>query len=164
MLRVLMETGCASASRSFRDLLPHPTQQLCAPRVRRRRRLTQYSLPGRLVGDLDRTCNGGSRQLTGAFLHPLASLSAFLEQHFPDRCVDHGPSSAWLRISKSCFRAFLVQKTRSLTTCDKRRVTILLLYQNTALTRKLCCTSVKFSIYHHITITQTPQLRAVNRA
>src|SRR5262249_740349 len=99
MLRLTMKTGSASASRSFRGLLPHPTQQLCTLRVRRRRRLTQHSLPGRLVGDLDRTCNGGSRQLTGAFLHPLASASAFLEQRFPDRCVDHGPCSAPLELT-----------------------------------------------------------------
>src|SRR5262249_32678923 len=44
-------------------------------------------------------CNGGSRQLTGAFLHPLASASAFLEQRFPDRCVDHGPCSAPLELT-----------------------------------------------------------------
>src|SRR5262245_23810807 len=54
--------------------------------------LTQ-TLASRLLARryLGRTCNSGSRQLTGAFLHPLASLSAFLERHFPDRCVDHGP-------------------------------------------------------------------------
>jgi hypothetical protein len=34
----------------FRGSLPHPTQPLCTLRVRRRRRLTQHSLPGGLLG------------------------------------------------------------------------------------------------------------------
>ena len=50
MLRSTMKTVSAPASRSFRGSLPHPTQQLCTLRVRRRRRLTQHSPPGGLLG------------------------------------------------------------------------------------------------------------------
>src|SRR5262249_23712713 len=45
MLRSTMKTVSAPASSSFRGSLPHPTQPLCTLRVRRRRRLTQHSLP-----------------------------------------------------------------------------------------------------------------------
>ena len=50
MLRSTMKTVSAPASSSFRGSLPHPTQPLCSLRVRRRRRLTQHSLPGDLLG------------------------------------------------------------------------------------------------------------------
>src|SRR5262245_57057455 len=50
MLRSTMKTVSAPASRSFRGSLPHPTHPLCTLRVRRRRRLTQHSLPGGLLG------------------------------------------------------------------------------------------------------------------
>src|ERR1700720_3755640 len=50
MLRSTMKTVSAPASSSFRGSLPHPTQPLCTLRVRRRRRLTQHSLPGGLLG------------------------------------------------------------------------------------------------------------------
>ena len=49
MLRSTMKTVSAPASSSFRGSLPHPTQPLCTLRVRRRRRLTQHSLPGGLL-------------------------------------------------------------------------------------------------------------------
>ena len=49
MLRSTMRTVSAPASSSFRGSLPHPTQPLCTLRVRRRRRLTQHSLPGGLL-------------------------------------------------------------------------------------------------------------------
>ena len=50
MLRSTIRTVSAPASSSFRGSLPHPTQPLCTLRVRRRRRLTQHSLPGGLLG------------------------------------------------------------------------------------------------------------------
>src|SRR6266581_5266200 len=50
MLRSTMKTVSAPPSSSFRGSLPHPTQPLCTLRVRRRRRLTQHSLPGGLLG------------------------------------------------------------------------------------------------------------------
>jgi hypothetical protein len=50
MLRSTMKTVSAPASSSFRGSLPHPTQPLCTLRVRRRRRLTQHSLPGGSLG------------------------------------------------------------------------------------------------------------------
>src|SRR5215204_6071029 len=50
VLRSTMKTVSAPASRSFRGSLPHPTHPLCTLRVRRRRRLTQHSLPGGLLG------------------------------------------------------------------------------------------------------------------
>src|SRR6476661_1074977 len=53
MLRSTMKTVSAPTSSSFRGSLPHPTQPLCTLRVRRRRRLTQHSLPGGLL-DLTR--------------------------------------------------------------------------------------------------------------
>src|SRR6516225_5050035 len=59
MLRSTMNTVSAPAISSFRGSIPHPTHRLCTLRVRRRRRLTQHSLPGgplRLY--LGRTCTG----------------------------------------------------------------------------------------------------------
>ena len=50
MLRSTMKTVSAPAISSFRGSLPHPTHALCTLRVRRRRRLTQHSLPGGLLG------------------------------------------------------------------------------------------------------------------
>src|SRR4249919_1121734 len=50
VLRSTMKTVSAPASSSFRGSLPHPTQPLCTLRVRRRRRLTQHSLPGGSLG------------------------------------------------------------------------------------------------------------------
>jgi hypothetical protein len=55
MLRSTIMTVSAPAISSFRGSLPHPTQPLCTLRVRRRRRLTQHSLPG---GLLDPTWTG----------------------------------------------------------------------------------------------------------
>jgi hypothetical protein len=49
VLRSTISTVSAPASSSFRGSLPHPTQPLCTLRVRRRRRLTQHSLPGGLL-------------------------------------------------------------------------------------------------------------------
>src|SRR5262249_58102112 len=64
MLRSTMKTVSAPASSSFRGSLPHPTQPLCTLRVRRRRRLTQHSLPGGpLRPYLGRTRTGSSHQL-----------------------------------------------------------------------------------------------------
>ena len=50
MLRSTISTVSAPASSSFRGSITHPTQPLCTLRVRRRRRLTQHSLPGGLLG------------------------------------------------------------------------------------------------------------------
>jgi hypothetical protein len=75
MLRSTMKTVSAPASRSFRGSLPHPTHSLCTLRVRRHRRLTQHSLPGRpataLPGpDLHRLI---APAWPGAFLHSITS-------------------------------------------------------------------------------------------
>src|SRR4249919_2983310 len=59
MLRSTIRTVSAPANSSFRGSITHPTQPLCTLRVRRRRRLTQHSLPGgplRLY--VGRTCTG----------------------------------------------------------------------------------------------------------
>src|SRR5258705_6754383 len=50
MLRSIISTISAPEVSSFRGSLPHPTQPLCTLRVRRRRRLTQHSLPGGSLG------------------------------------------------------------------------------------------------------------------
>ena len=50
MLRSTITTVSAPANSSFRGSITHPTQPLCTLRVRRRRRLTQHSLPGGLLG------------------------------------------------------------------------------------------------------------------
>src|ERR1700731_3051996 len=50
MLRSTISTVSAPAKSSFRGSITHPTQSLCTLRVRRRRRLTQHSLPGCLLG------------------------------------------------------------------------------------------------------------------
>ena len=50
MLRSTISTVSAPANSSFRGSITHPTQPLCTLRVRRRRRLTQHSLPGGLLG------------------------------------------------------------------------------------------------------------------
>jgi hypothetical protein len=50
MLGSTIATVSAPPSSSFRGSLPHPTQPLCTLRVRRHRRLTQYSLPGGSLG------------------------------------------------------------------------------------------------------------------
>ena len=50
MLRSIISTISAPEVSSFRGSLPHPTQPLCMLRVRRRRRLTQHSLPGGSLG------------------------------------------------------------------------------------------------------------------
>src|SRR5215469_17529760 len=52
-LSVLRSTGCtvsAPATYPLRGSITHPTQPLCTLRGRRRRRLTQHSLPGCLLG------------------------------------------------------------------------------------------------------------------
>src|SRR3984893_7972493 len=50
MLRSTISTVSAPANSSFRGSITHPTQPLCTLRVPRRRRLTQHSLPGGLLG------------------------------------------------------------------------------------------------------------------
>src|ERR1700736_3471557 len=50
MLHSTITTVSAPANSSFRGSITHPTQPLCTLRVRRRRRLTQHSLPGGLLG------------------------------------------------------------------------------------------------------------------
>src|ERR1700720_1766055 len=50
MLRSTISTVSTPANSSFRGSITHPTQPLCTLRVRRRRRLTQHSLPGGLLG------------------------------------------------------------------------------------------------------------------
>src|ERR1700736_521755 len=50
MLGSTISTVSAPANSSFRGSITHPTQPLCTLRVRRRRRLTQHSLPGGLLG------------------------------------------------------------------------------------------------------------------
>src|SRR6202035_5117997 len=66
MLRSITNTISAPTSRRFRGSITHPTQQLCALRGRRDRRLTQHSPPA------------GSLRLTGTGLAPAnrASLLA----------------------------------------------------------------------------------------
>jgi hypothetical protein len=49
-LRAHIPAQAGPANSSFRGSLPHPTHPLCTLRVRRRRRLTQHSLPGDLLG------------------------------------------------------------------------------------------------------------------
>src|SRR5437899_11269287 len=49
MLRSTIETASAPAICPFRGSITHPTQPLCTLRGRRRRRLTQHSLPGCLL-------------------------------------------------------------------------------------------------------------------
>ena len=74
MLRSTMKTVSAPARSSFRGSLPHPTQPLCTLRVRRRRRLTQHSLPG---GSLGLTWAGlapaDRASFAGAFSHSITS-------------------------------------------------------------------------------------------
>ena len=74
MLRSIMKTISAPASSSFRGSLPHPTQPLCTLRVRRRRRLTQHSLPGGLL------------DLTWAGLTP-ADRASFVLAHLFDHLI-----------------------------------------------------------------------------
>ena len=50
VLHSTMETVSAPAICPFRGSITHPTQPLCTLRGRRRRRLTQHLLPGRLLG------------------------------------------------------------------------------------------------------------------
>src|SRR6478735_12545140 len=71
MLRSTMKTVSAPTSSSFRGSLPHPTQPLCTLRVRRRRRLTQHSLPG---GLLDLTWAGLAPADRASFAWRLPSL------------------------------------------------------------------------------------------
>jgi len=77
MLRSIMKTISAPASSSFRGSLPHPTQPLCTLRVRRRRCLTQHSLPG---GLLDLTWVGlaptDRASFAGAFPHSMTSSAS----------------------------------------------------------------------------------------
>src|SRR5215468_36710 len=74
MLRSTMKTVSAPASSSFRGSLPHPTQPLCTLRVRRRRRLTQHSLPGSLLGVTWAGLAPAERaSFAGAFLHSITS-------------------------------------------------------------------------------------------
>ena len=74
MLRSIMKTISAPASSSFRGSLPHPTQPLCTLRVRRRRRLTQRSLPGGLLGLTWAGLTPADRaSFAGAFFHSMTS-------------------------------------------------------------------------------------------
>jgi hypothetical protein len=74
MLRSIMKTISAPASSSFRGSLPHTTQPLCTLRVRRRRRLTQHSLPGGLLGPTRVGLAPTDRaSFAGAFLHSIIS-------------------------------------------------------------------------------------------
>ena len=74
MLRSIMKTISAPASSSFRGSLPHPTQPLCTLRVRRRRRLTQHSLPGGLLGLTWAGLTPADRaSFAGAFHHSITS-------------------------------------------------------------------------------------------
>src|SRR5215510_10493538 len=50
MLRSTLCTVSAPATYPLRGSITHPTQPLCTLRGRRRRRLTQHSLPGCLLG------------------------------------------------------------------------------------------------------------------
>ena len=82
MLHSTLTTISAPASRPFRGSIAHPTQPLCTLRVRRRRRLTQHSLPGGLLG------------LTRAGLAPAdrASFAWRLLSNSPTRQRYAGPS------------------------------------------------------------------------
>jgi hypothetical protein len=77
MLRSTIETVSAPANSSFRGSLPHPMHPLCTLRVRRRRRLTQHSLPG---GSLGLTWTGlapaDRASFAGAFLYSITSLAS----------------------------------------------------------------------------------------
>src|SRR5467141_1727545 len=71
MLPSTITTVSAPASSSFRGSLPHPTQPLCTLRGRRRRRLTQHSLPGGLLGLTWAGLAPADRaSFLGAFLNP----------------------------------------------------------------------------------------------
>src|SRR5207342_1606586 len=74
MLRSTITTVSAPANSSFRGSLPHPTQPLCTLRVRRRRRLTQHSLPGGLLGLTRAGLAPADRaSFAGAFFHSITS-------------------------------------------------------------------------------------------
>src|SRR6476620_6523899 len=77
MLHSTMKTVSAPTSSSFRGSLPHPTQPLCTLRVRRRRRLTQHSLPG---GLLDLTWAGLAPADRASFAWRLPSLDHLVGQ------------------------------------------------------------------------------------
>src|SRR5262249_17210099 len=78
MLRSTMKTVSAPAISSFRGSLPHPTQQLCTLRGRRRGPLPQPSLPGGpLRPSLGRTLHRLiAPALPGAFPHSITSSAA----------------------------------------------------------------------------------------
>ena len=84
MLRSTISTVSAPANSSFRGSITHPTQPLCTLRVRRRRRLTQHSLPGGLLGltwaglaPADRASFAGAfAQLMNSTLVPLWAIFA----------------------------------------------------------------------------------------
>ena len=77
VLRSTIRTVSAPASSSFRGSLPHPTQPLCTLRVRRRRRLTQHSLPGGLLGLTWAGLAPADRaSFAGAFIYSITSSAA----------------------------------------------------------------------------------------
>jgi hypothetical protein len=71
------------AKRVFRGSRPHPTQPLCTLRVRRRRRLTQHSLPDGLLG------------LTWAGLAPADRDSFAWRLHLLDHLVGAAKQCEW---------------------------------------------------------------------
>ena len=74
MLRSTITTVSAPANSSFRGSITHPTQPLCTLRVRRRRRLTQHSLPGGLLGLTWAGLTPADRaSFAGAFAHSITS-------------------------------------------------------------------------------------------
>ena len=74
MLRSTIRTVSAPANSSFRGSITHPTQPLCTLRVRRRRRLTQHSLPGDLLGLTWAGLAPADRaSFAGAFSHSITS-------------------------------------------------------------------------------------------
>src|ERR1700720_2221055 len=81
MLRSTITTVSAPANSSFRGSITHPTQLLCTLRVRRRRRLTQHSLPGGLLGLTWAGLTPADRaSFAGAFAYSITS-SAMASRH-----------------------------------------------------------------------------------
>src|ERR1700720_1506451 len=79
MLRSTITTVSAPANSSFRGSITHPTQLLCTLRVRRRRRLTQHSLPGGLLGLTWAGLTPADRaSFAGAFAHSMTSSARAL--------------------------------------------------------------------------------------
>src|SRR6202030_1134274 len=76
MLRSTISTVSAPANSSFRGSITHPTPPLCTLRARRRRRLTQHSLPGGLLGLTWAGLAPADRpSFAGAFIYSITSLA-----------------------------------------------------------------------------------------